>query len=112
MLKPVPSAKFDVFELLLELAEDNHTGSLPWLLGFLHQHLRTKVHKFSGSEILIGIKELTPCFLALPVLVITSNIPGRVACVGILAEIIRRVGDDELSVRDSVTLEVLEVVVE
>ena len=69
------------------------------------------MHELCRAEILVGIKELLASQFALTILVVAILIPCRVRGIGILAEVIGRVGDNQLGVRYAVHLEVLKVVV-
>ena len=81
-------------------------------LGFFDQHLRAEVHELSRAEVLVGVEELLACQFAFAVLVVAVLIPYGVAGVGVLAEVVGWVGNNQLSVWDAVHLEVLKVVVE
>ena len=112
MLKSVTLAQLDVVVKLLEGAKENHTGCLAAFLRLFDKHLTAKVHELGRLEILVGIEKLFPCKLTLAILVITVHIPSWIAGVCVHAQIIGRVGDNELRFRYLIDLEVLEVVIE
>lgn len=107
VLEAVFLAQLDVFELLLELAEDNHTGCFAGLLGFFDEHLRAEVHELGGSEVVVGVEECLPGLVAFAVAVVAVDVPRGVAGVCVDAEVIGRVGDDELGLTGQIFLPIL-----
>ena len=107
VLKAVFLAQLDVFELLLELAEDNHTGRFACLLRFFDEHLRAEVHELGGTEVVVGVEECLSGLVAFAVTVVSVDVPRGVAGVCVDTEVIGRVGDDELGLTGQIFLPIL-----
>ena len=112
MVKPVTLRKFNKIKLLFKFAEYNHVRGFPCLLRLRSKHLAAKVHKFCGSEILVGVKKLLACKVAFSVLVVAANLPRRIAAVCVLADVIGYVRQYELRLRYAELLKILKVRIE
>lgn len=69
------------------------------------------MHEFGRPKILVSIEKFLPGQLALAVLVVAILIPGGIRRIGVFSQIIRRVGYNQLGVRDPINFEVLKMVV-
>lgn len=88
VLKTVSFAKFDIFELLFELAKQNHTRRLASLFRFFDEHLRAEVHKLSRTKVLIGVEKLFASLIGFAIFIVPINVPRRVTCVCVNTQII------------------------
>lgn len=90
-------------------------GAFPVLspVGFVsgRSHLRAEVHELRRTKILVSVEELGSCQLAFTIGDVAVIVPLRVARIGVLSEVVRRVSDDELRLGNLIDLEVLEMVV-
>lgn len=111
MVEAVALAKLNEIHLLVERAENNHARCFPRLFRFFDEHLRAEVHELCRLEVLVCVKELLACQLALAVAVVAVFIPHGIGGVGVVAEVIGHVGYDELRLWYALALEVLKVVV-
>lgn len=114
MLEAILLCLLNHFELLLVGAEHKDAGRLVpfgFLLGVGLQHPADEMEELGDVEGEVRVEGGFSCQLAFPVLPVAAHIPGRVAPVEVLPDVVRDVRDDQLRLGDVVGFEILEVLI-
>lgn len=69
-----------------------------------------KVHIFRNLEIAVSVEKLLSGLFTLPVFIVSSYVPFRIARISINSQIIRNIRNYKLSFRDSISLIILKVI--